>query len=231
MKRITVKITLPSWFANLKGPPRDDVKIPKGNKDRCACASLSTAAYKTVCLSCISKNLDTIKSNHPPTKSPAADFTHRQPLSSDQTQALGIHNQAREAATQTSSVGRPGLVWDPHLADLARQWAQHLAAGKRGLQHSSREERRGQGENLYWMSAGASLSEASQAWVDESAAYHGQKIDVRTVPKYCHYTQIIWPSTTKVGIALAKNRSGATYVVARYSPEGNFLGQSAFTGN
>lgn len=97
---------------------------------------------------------------------------------------------AREAATRKSSVSRPALVWDPHLAELARQWAQHLAAGNKGLKHSTHEERRGQGENLSCMSGEGSLSGASQGWVNESAAYHGQKFSIGTRAEYGHYTTV-----------------------------------------
>jgi hypothetical protein len=37
---------------------------------------------------------------------------------------------------------------------------------------------------------------------------------------------MIWSTTTLVGMALAVAPSGVTYVVARYRPQGNYLGQS-----
>ncbi len=56
---------------------------------------------------------------------------------------------AREAVSKKSSVARPALVWDSHLATLAEQWAKDLAAKDKGLKHTTSEERPGQGENLY----------------------------------------------------------------------------------
>lgn len=44
-----------------------------------------------------------------------------------------------------------------------------------------------------------------------------------TYPEQC-----IWPTTTKVGIALAKASNGATYIVGRYTPPGNWMGQTAY---
>lgn len=44
------------------------------------------------------------------------------------------------------------------------------------------------------------------------------------------FIQVIWPSTSRVGIGMAKAADGGWFVVARYSPPGNFTGQSAFTG-
>lgn len=40
--------------------------------------------------------------------------------------------------------------------------------------------------------------------------------------------QAMWKSSTKIGIAAASNGKGAYYVVARYSPPGNFAGQKPY---
>lgn len=39
-----------------------------------------------------------------------------------------------------------------------------------------------------------------------------------------HYTQIIWPGTTHVGCGISSNR-GNDFLVCRYSPPGNVMGQ------
>ena len=41
---------------------------------------------------------------------------------------------------------------------------------------------------------------------------------------------MIWSGTTHVGMGLAISPSGTTYVVARYSPPGNYVGQSPAQG-
>lgn len=41
---------------------------------------------------------------------------------------------------------------------------------------------------------------------------------------------MIWSGTTHVGMGLAVSSSGTTYVVARYSPPGNYVGQSPAQG-
>jgi hypothetical protein len=38
-----------------------------------------------------------------------------------------------------------------------------------------------------------------------------------------HYTQIVWPTTQRVGCATASNRS-SDYLVCRYLPTGNLVG-------
>ncbi|KAL9972784.1 hypothetical protein ACROYT_G019155 [Oculina patagonica] len=44
-----------------------------------------------------------------------------------------------------------------------------------------------------------------------------------------HFTQVVWKKTTKVGVALKKKKISKgkieTYIVARYSPPGNWRGQ------
>jgi len=166
-----------------------------------------------------------------PTQQPLAKSPEH--LTPDQSHALKIHNDAREAASKQHSHPRPQLVWDTHLEAEAMKWAQHLVAQNKGLQHSTGGERPGQGENLYWVSGGGGgniLANASQAWVDESKNYHGEKVGRGNFESYGHYTQVIWPATTKVGVAEATSGDGAKFVVGRYSPQGNFVGQNAWTG-
>lgn len=159
-----------------------------------------------------------------PLHTPAEHLTH------DQAQALKIHNEARETASKNHSHPRPALVWDAHLAADAEKWARHLANQNKGLQHSTGDQRPGEGENLFWMSAGGDLADASQGWVNERKDYHGEKIGEGNFEAYGHFTQVIWPTTTRVGLASAKSSEGGKFIVGRYSAPGNFTGESAFTG-
>lgn len=67
---------------------------------------------------------------------------------------------------------------------------------------------------------------ATDMWIEEKGKYWGQPVDQNYVV-YGHYTQVIWPDTTKVGIATARN-GDFVIVVAHYDPVGNFLGRSAY---
>ncbi len=53
----------------------------------------SSFSYTLTDHNSISKNFDTIMTVQKPLKSSLAEFTHEQPLSSDQSEALKIHNQ------------------------------------------------------------------------------------------------------------------------------------------
>ncbi|HVU53548.1 MAG TPA: CAP domain-containing protein [Puia sp.] len=135
---------------------------------------------------------------------------------------LQQHNGYR-AAMQLSD-----LSWSDDLAADAKDWAVHLAAIGKGDHDQSIRGR--EGENIWWGTAGAF------SYADMVNFWGGEKKDfVYDVFPNCrrgkavvgHYTQVIWKSTTSVGCALATN--GKTdYLVCRYSPAGNIIGQKPY---
>jgi len=88
-------------------------------------------------------------------------------------------------------------------------------------------------------------------WMNEAKDYHGEPIGQGDFSKYGHYSKIpkfhntvpscgtqeangfctaqcMWKSTKKLGMASAKSAKGGTYIVARYSPPGNWTGQKPY---
>jgi len=135
---------------------------------------------------------------------------------------LQAHNAARAA------VGAVPVAWDPELAAGAAAWAQYLAASGR-FDHSDRKGRPGIGENLWMGTRGAfSIEFMTGEWTAERRHFMpgifpnnsrtGNWMDVS------HYTQVIWPTTQRIGCALASGR-GSDYLVCRYSPKGNVDGR------
>ena len=135
---------------------------------------------------------------------------------------LAVHNLERARA------GLSPLEWDDDLGDAAASYAQQLALTGR-FQHSNRQIRRGSGENLWMGSHGAFSIEAMVGgWASEkrwfrpgifpSVSRTGSWEDVG------HYTQMIWPSTKRVGCAIASTRR-VDYLVCRYSGAGNIDGR------
>ena len=62
--------------------------------------------------------------------------------------------------------------------------------------------------------------------INEIKDYKYSKIKrYRIGPKVGHYTQIVWKDTKEVGVASAISKNGKVYVVARYYPAGNYLGE------
>lgn len=87
---------------------------------------------------------------------------------------------------------------------------------------------RNEGENLLEASPNATLAAAAQDWCNEISNYSGQNIPDGNFESYGHYTQVVWPTTTAVGMGAARSASGKVYVCGRYSPPGNGDGQPAW---
>jgi hypothetical protein len=135
---------------------------------------------------------------------------------------LAAHNLVR------AQTGLPGLMWDPALAAAAASYARRLAVTG-AFQHSDRSARRGVGENLWMGTRGAfSVENMVGSWASERRMFApgifpavsrtGNWADVG------HYTQMIWPTTRRVGCAIASN-ARADYLVCRYWPAGNINGR------
>ncbi len=136
---------------------------------------------------------------------------------------LEAHNIARKA------VGAAPLIWSDALAKDARGWAQKLAQTGQ-FEHAPQPKGAGaQGENL-WMGTVFAYSPEDMigAWTAEKQYYRrGPFPKVSTTGAWSdvgHYTQMIWHSTTHVGCAIARSE-GDEYLVCRYSPPGNWIGQ------
>ena len=152
-------------------------------------------------------------------------------LTEDQNKALKVHNEARK------EVGSQPLVWSEKLEEQALIYAKILARKdeKKRMKHSQTNN----GENMtYSYSAEiinkvitptfsrTPLADASLGWYEEINDYRYSKVKkIRIGPPIGHYTQMVWKDTKQVGIAYAISKKGSVYVVARYYPSGNFIGQ------
>ena len=145
----------------------------------------------------------------------------------DITQSLNFHNKARK------DLNISPLKWSVKLANDAQEYAENLARRNKGLVHSMNHN---QGENLYvYISFGSQNFEeitnrpgidASISWYNEIKFYRYSKTrKLRFGPAVGHYTQMIWESTKELGIGWAVSSSGKLYVVARYFPAGNWIGE------
>lgn len=137
---------------------------------------------------------------------------------------LAAHNRERAA------VGHAPLQWDPALAASAATYGPALASMHR-LVHSPREGRPGQRENLAMAFHGTlSVEQMVDMWSREkrllqpglfpTVSRTGNWADV------AHYTQMVWPTTTRVGCALYS--ADWDYLICRYSPPGNIDGKPVF---
>ena len=136
---------------------------------------------------------------------------------------LQLHNDYR------SALQLPPLEWSPALAADALAWAKHLAESDKG-QHDQNIVGK-EGENLWWGTANAfSLGDMVDAWAAEKKFFReGVFPDCRSNRSAVvgHYTQIVWRNTQAVGCALVGNGRN-DYLVCRYSPPGNLIGQRPY---
>src|SRR5438270_1491594 len=120
------------------------------------------------------------------------------------------------------------LVWDNALGNAAAFYAAQMAFTGR-FEHSNRRARVGTGENLWMGTHGVYPIEAMVGgWASEKRWFvpgvfpansrTGNWEDVG------HFTQMIWPTTTRVGCALAAT-ARTDYLVCRYSGAGNIDGR------
>jgi hypothetical protein len=145
-----------------------------------------------------------------------------QDLSRLEARLLALHNRER------ASTGAAPLVWDAGLASAAAAYGPALERlGK--LAHSPPGIRFGQGENLWMGTRDAyELEEMVGSWAAERSLFRpGFFPTVSTSRNWsdvAHYTQMIWKGTTRVGCAVRKSRKW-DFLICRYSPPGNVVGQ------
>jgi hypothetical protein len=151
---------------------------------------------------------------------------------------LAAHNYER------ALVGSAPLEWDPALASSAASYGPVLASMRR-LVHSPRGSRPGQRENLAMAShATQSPEQLVGLWSREKLLLQRGAAGAGCPQQYgcvlfpavsasgrwedvAHYTQMVWPTTTRVGCAIFA--ADMDYLICRYSPPGNIDGKPVFS--
>jgi hypothetical protein len=171
--------------------------------------------FSRALLACMAFALASAASAQPVAKDAMGDLAWR---------VLAAHNRER------SAVGAPPLRWDAELAAHAASYGPVLA--RLGtLVHSRRESRPGERENLAMAWHGTMSPEGLVGmWSKEkqllqpglfpAVSRTGQWEDI------AHYTQMVWPTTTRVGCAIYA--ADWDYLICRYSPPGNIDGKPIF---
>ncbi|MEO6636834.1 MAG: CAP domain-containing protein [Ginsengibacter sp.] len=93
------------------------------------------------------------------------------------------------------------------------------------MKHHSNEF--GYGENVFGGSPAAAFKgvDAANAWLREKEKYTYSKLREDNWFATGHYTQMIWKSTTEVGLGMATCPTGGIVIVGDYSPAGNMSGE------
>lgn len=142
-------------------------------------------------------------------------------IPSDAQRALDFQNAKRH------DVGVPPLQWSTQLAAVAQSWANHLASAENcRLVHTTGDR---YGENLFGGAGRAYTAlDAAQDWYGEIAQFHYGPLTDDNWSAAGHYTQMIWRSTTTVGMGRATCPNGWVVIVAEYDPPGNYIGQTPY---
>ena len=132
---------------------------------------------------------------------------------------MGAHNAARHR------FGVESLAWSPGLAAEALQHAQYMASTGIYGHDQTPGRRKKQGENLWRGQRGLfSYDVMVRVMVDEARHFRPGAFPNNSATgnwsDVAHFTQIVWPTTTAVGCALASSAT-TDYFVCRYSPTGN----------
>ncbi|MEH6716781.1 CAP domain-containing protein [Parasphingorhabdus flavimaris] len=145
-----------------------------------------------------------------------------------QSAMMRAHNDAR------ARVGAPKLEWNAELTKDAAAYAVTLARNGKFAHDPQAGRNPRQGENLWMGTRDAyGYGEMIGAWVDEDRYFkRGLFPDNSTTGTWgdvAHYTQIIWPTSLRVGCAVASNARD-DFLVCRYSPAGNIVGRDPLKG-
>lgn len=147
-------------------------------------------------------------------------------LTSEEARAvLEHHNKVRR------DVGSPPLQWSDRLSAFAQRWAEKLAKDGCDMEHRPRTGEWAQqyGENIFWGSADSYTPlDASESWYEEIADYRYGVLDYNNWYKTGHYTQMVWNTTTKMGMGKAYCAGGEVIIVANYDPPGNMMGRKPY---
>ena len=132
---------------------------------------------------------------------------------------LRLHNQARR------NFGVMPVQWSDELAAGAMVHAQYMAATGNYGHDRTPGRRKKSGENLWRGQRGLfSYDTMVRVMVEEARNFRpGAFPDNSRTGNWsdvAHFTQIVWPTTTHVGCALASS-AATDYFVCRYSPTGN----------
>ena len=151
-------------------------------------------------------------------------------------------------------MGLNDLSWEPELAGIADEWAEHLAqTNDCNMEHRPSREAswtengvaytgtgnyvNGKfiGENLYWefhsvtptpLAAPATIV---NAWASEVVDYDYETNSCTPGAMCGHYTQVVWAQTTHVGCSYRVCEGDGTQVwVCNYYPAGNTVGERPY---
>jgi uncharacterized protein YkwD len=133
---------------------------------------------------------------------------------------------------ERATLGLPPLSWDPALVTSARAYALEMTRTGRFRHADQPPGPNHEGENLWTGTTRAyTYQEMLGHWLDERRVFvNGVTPAFSTTGDYrdaSHYAQIVWRNSQRMGCAMAGNAEDE-YLVCRYSPTGNVVGERVY---
>jgi hypothetical protein len=130
--------------------------------------------------------------------------------------------------------GLPALTIDPQLVTAAKARAQ-VVSTYNALEENHQGADPNLGENMSWQASSSSqpgpTTVATGGWYSEIVDYNFATAAANPGFTTGHFTQLVWKATTRIGAARAFGQGAGgfyeTYIVAEFSPPGNYQGQYA----
>lgn len=123
---------------------------------------------------------------------------------------------------------KPRVAWCSDCSKSAQEQADKIAQRGGVLEHGCLVDSHGQmGQNIALGGKNFTFDKALAMWMQEQCNYRGGN---SYQPGCGHFTQVVWKSTTHVGVGVAKIPCGngaKTIIVANFHPPGNFDQQFA----
>jgi Cysteine-rich secretory protein family len=127
-----------------------------------------------------------------------------------------LHNATR------AQFGSQPLVWDPELAQGALGYSRLLPV--RGLVHAPRAGRGAARENLLRARRGRVVTDLAATWIGERRLFRPGVFPNVSIngnwSAVAHYTQMVWPTTTRIGCGITSDARW-DWLVCRYLRPGN----------
>ena len=131
-----------------------------------------------------------------------------------------------------SKVNHIQIHYNETLALDAQEKSNSLAAADVDPVAVDSEARKNEGENVYWAwgnITGVGYVSAAEWFCAEASRYTAGGIVDDDMNgewyKWGHWSQVVWPTTTSMGMGAAISASGKVYITFRYWPQGNSIGQ------
>ncbi|VVC38430.1 Hypothetical protein CINCED_3A000290 [Cinara cedri] len=232
--RIEGREPVDSWYEEIKYHPfgREPTTLKSGHFSQViwmtskemgvgVASSRSGQIFVVACYDPAGNFLGQFRENVPPIggfkNTPLGPLVLQSPYTDDQLykDSLKLHNDYR------LKHGSGPLTLNKILCRNALTWAKTLAKDDKFMHQPDNPF----GENLFsmWSSNQVTAKDAICNWYKE-----GKNYDYSREPRILksgHFTQLVWKSTTSMGIAMVKGKSGRIVIVANYNPPGNVMGQ------